>query len=210
MAKSQGFVLPFTGRVGRTTTGYRAGRYITRVIPDVKPTGDPTREQLTQQARFAKLGNLMSVINSALQKGLNHLSRTYAFQQGVKLNSAAVTASNPYDVEVSYAELVVSKGKLPEVSFAAPNFQETNVIRCAFTGNDGAEGADSGDSVYVLAYSPELNQALLSAPVSRSENSVVLNTPLGWNGTMVHVYGFAVRNRNVVSNSAYVGSGTIN
>lgn len=210
MAKSQGFVLPFTGRVGRTTTGYRAGRYITRVIPDVKPTGDPTTAQKIQQARFAKLGNLMSVINAALQKGLNHLSRTYAFQQGVKLNAAAVTASNPIDVEVSYADLVVSKGKLPAVSFAAPSFPETNTISVDFVGNMDQEGADSADQVYILAYSPELNQAMLSSPVSRSERTVIMITPLGWNGSTVHVYGFAIRNRSVVSNSAYVGTGTIN
>ena len=210
MAKSQGFVLPFTGRVGRTTTGYRAGRYITRVIPDVKPTGDPTKEQIEQRAKFGFIANLMSTFIISLRMGLNHLDPTYAYQQGIKLNFPKVSLNGQGQPQITYADIELSKGKIPNASFAAPSFEETNTIQVSFTGNVSEVGAKSTDEVYIVAYTPDLNAALVSAPQPRTAQSITINTPLGWNGCHVYVYGFVVRSARVVSDSAYVGTGTIN
>lgn len=210
MAKSQGFVLPFTGRVGRTTTGYRAGRYITRVIPDVQPTGDPSESQVKQRIKFGFLANLMSALTEPLKMGLNHLDPTYAYQQGIKLNFSQVSLSAQNVPSIAYSGMVVSKGKIPNASFAAPSFEETNTISVAYVGNSAEVGAKETDQVYIMAYSPELNAALVSRPNPRTAASVSIDTPLGWNGTTVHVWGFVVRSARVVSNSVYVGTGTIN
>ena len=156
---------------------------------------------------------LASEFLPAVKLGLHKMAQSARNSEAnsfMHLNFDSVSASNPFDVEVSYADLKIADGKLPEVSFAAPSFEETNSIQCAFIGNVEAEGADSSDSVYIFAYSPELGKGLLSAPVSRSEQSITLNTPLGWNGTTVHVYGFTVNGTGVASDSCYVGSGSIN
>lgn len=210
MAKSQGFVLPFTGRVGRTTTGYRAGRYITRVIPDVKPTGDPSESQVRQRIKFGFLANLMSALTEPLKMGLNHLDPTYAYQQGIKLNFSQVSLSAKNEPSISYAQVVVSKGKIPNATFAAPSFEETNTISVNFVGNSAEVGAKETDQVYIMAYCPTLNSALVSAPQSRTATNVTITTPFGWNGSVVHVWGYVVRSARVVSNSVYVGTGTIN
>lgn len=210
MAKSQGFVLPFTGRVGRTTTGYRAGRYITRVIPDVKPTGEPSESQVQQRIKFGFLANLMSALTEPLKMGLNHLDPTYAYQQGIKLNFPQVSLSGKNVPSITYSEVVVSKGKIINASFAAPSFEETNTISVAFVGNAAEVGAKETDQVYIMAYSPELNAALVSAPQPRTATNATIITPLGWNGSVVHVWGYVVRSARVVSNSVYVGTGTIN
>lgn len=210
MAKSQGFVLPFTGRVGRTTTGYRAGRYITRVIPDVAPTGDPSESQVKQRIKFGFLANLMSALTEPLKMGLNHLDPTYAYQQGIKLNFAQVSLSAQNVPSITYANMVVSKGKIPNATFAAPSLEETNRISVNFDGNSTAVGAKDTDEVYIMAYCPTLNAALVSRPNPRTATSVSIDTPLGWNGSVVHVWGYVVRSARMVSNSVYVGTGTIN
>lgn len=210
MAKSQGFILPFTGRLGKTTTGYRAGRYISRVIPDVKPTGEPTESQEKQRIKFGFLANLLSALTAPLKMGLNHLDPTYAYQQGMKLNFSKVSLSAQNVPSITYAEMVISKGKIPNATFSAPSFQETNRIEVAYTGNQSEIGAMDTDQVYVIAYSPELNAALVSRPNPRTASSVSIDTPIGWNGTTVHVWGYVVRSARVVSNSVYVGTGTIN
>jgi hypothetical protein len=210
MGKSQGFVLPFTGRVGRTTTGYRAGRYITRVIPDVKPSGDPTFDQLLQRAKFGKLGAVLSPINVALRFGLNHLDPTFAYQQGMKLNFDAVSGNDPRSITINFTNLIVSKGNLKGADFAAPSFEETNTVEVNFVGHASTEEQDANDKVYLLVYSDDLNAAILSEPVLRSATKVTVSTPLGWNGSRVYVYGFTFRNKRNVGTSVYVGSGTIN
>lgn len=210
MARSQGFVLPFTGRVGRTTTGYRAGRYITRVIPDVQPTGDPSESQVKQRIKFGFLANLMSALTEPLKMGLNHLDPTYAYQQGIKLNFSQVSLSAQNVPSIAYSGVVISKGKIPNASFAAPSFQETNRIEVTYVGNDAEVGAKATDKVYIMAYCPVLNSALVSRPNPRTADSVTIDTPLGWNGSVVHVWGYVVRSARVVSDSVYVGTGTIN
>lgn len=210
MAKSQGFILPFTGRLGKTTTGYRAGRYISRVIPDAKPTGEPTESQEKQRIKFGFIANLMSALTEPLKMGLNHLDPTYAYQQGIKLNFTHVQLSAQNDPSISYSEMILSKGKIPNASFAAPSFEETNSILVEFVGNQSEVGAKDTDNVYIIAYSPQLNAALISTPNPRTGHADEIVTPLGWNGVTVHVWGFVVRSKRVVSDSVYVGTGTIN
>lgn len=216
MAKNRGFICGITGRLGNTTSGYYRGKYITRILAE-KVSNPRTRKQMTIRARFAAMSKLASAFMPAYDnsgaRGLSkysHHARHTEFNCFTHLNWEKVTASNPYDVEVSYAELKVASGKLAEVTFAAPSFEETNSIQCAFIGNSDAPGADSSDSVYLFAYSPELGKGMVSAPVSRSEQSITLYTPLGWNGTTVHVYGFVINDKNEASESSYVGSGSIN
>lgn len=209
MAKSQGFVLPFTGRVGRTTTGYRAGRYITRVIPDVKPSGEPSPEQIAQRTKFGFIANLLAAFTTPLRMGLNHLDPTYAYQQGIKLNFEKVTLNGQGVPQIDHSQIELSKGNIPNALFSAPNFEETNTVAVNFTGNESEIGAKATDMVYIVAYSPELNEATMSNGQPRTALFVKITTPMSWNGTTVYVYGYVVRNKRVVSDSVYVGTGTI-
>ena len=216
MAKNRGFICGITGRLGNTTSGYYRGKYITRILAE-KVSNPRTRRQETVRARFKELVALASAFMPAFDdsgaKGLTKYSRHARhteFNCFTHLNWEKVSASNPFDVEISYADLVMGKGKLPQVSFAAPSFEETNTVQCAFIGNSDQEGADSSDSVYLFLYSPELRKGLLGAPVSRSEQTITVSTPLGWNGTTVHVYGLTLNDKGEAAESQYVGSGTIN
>lgn len=209
---NSGILGGFSGKVG-TVVGYisRGKAFMRHYVKNVQ--NPRTRKQQTQRTRFGVIVALASEFLPAVKLGLHKMAQSARNSEAnsfMHLNFDSVSASNPFDVEVSYADLKIADGKLPEVSFAAPSFEETNSIQCAFIGNVEAEGADSSDSVYLFAYSPELGKGLLSAPVSRSEQSITLNTPLGWNGTTVHVYGFTVNGTGVASDSCYVGSGSIN
>lgn len=210
MAKSQGFILPFTGRLGKTTTGYRAGRYISRVIPDVKPTGEPTESQRGQRLIFGRLGELMSAFNTALQMGLNNVNPTYGYQQGMKRNFDACSLNGGGEVDIDFTKIKLAKGQVAEVSFAAPSFEETNTVEVTYDGNVNYPNAQATDQVYIVVYNEVLNMAVVSLPQQRTASIIHTGTPLSWNGSRVQVYGFTVRNRREVSNSAYIGTGTIN
>lgn len=210
MAKSQGFILPFTGRLGKTTTGYRAGRYISRVIPDVKPTGEPTESQREQRLIFGRLGEVMSAFNTALQIGLNNVNPTYGYQQGMKRNFDACSLKGGSEVVIDYTKIKLAKGQVAEVSFAAPKFEETNTVEVDYVGNVNYPNALATDQVYIVIYNELLNMAVVSLPQQRTASTIHTATPLGWNGSRVQVYGFTVRNRREVSNSAYIGVGVIN
>lgn len=216
MAKNRGFIAGITGRLGNTTSGYSRGAYITRVLAE-KVSNPKTRAQETVRARFKALVALASAFMPAFDnsgaRGLSQYSRHKRhseFNCFTHLNWENVSASNPFDVEVNYADLILGKGKCPQVSFAAPSFEETNQVSCTFVGNTDQEGADSSDEVYLFLYSPELGKGLLSSPVSRSEQSITAVTPLGWNGTTVHVYGLVKNAKGIAADSVYVGSGSIN
>lgn len=209
---NSGILGGFSGKVG-TVVGYisRGKAFMRHYVKNVQ--NPRTRKQQTQRTRFGTTVALASEFLPAVKLGLHKMAQSARNSEAnsfMHINFDSVSASNPFDVEVNYADLKIADGKLPEVSFAAPSFEETNCIQCAFVGNSDAEGADSSDSVYLFAYSPELGKGLLSAPVSRSEQSITLDTPLGWNGTTVHVYGFTVNEKGVASDSSYVGSGSIN
>jgi hypothetical protein len=110
--------------------------------------------------------------------------------------------------------MVVAQGQLPEVLFGNASFAEPLQVAVSMTDTTGVEGADSHDKVYLLVYSPEAGAAVFSdGRNTRADESAAVNVPAYWNGHRVHVWGFAIGNgidnKGVISNSRYIGSGTI-
>lgn len=59
-----------------------------------------------------------------------------------------------------------------------------------------------------------MEEGLLSAPANRSDGTLSLTVPAGWNGLTVHVWGFTVGtkknfNKDLASITTYIGNGTI-
>lgn len=207
----------FTGKLGKTYGRYVHGVNLGAIMPTKRGDKKASAQQKDLMERFAMLGMLASGFLNAIRLGLKVVAKTMGplvseFDAFVRINKNTVHVEGGV-AEVDYGSILLSKGSLPMVGFQAPNFDEPLRIEVHFTPNSETPGADADDDVYLVAYEPESKQALMTAPVKRSNASVVLKTPSTWSGMTVHVYGFAIgagrENKGVISASAYIGSGNV-
>lgn len=133
----------------------------------------------------------------------------------IKKNIGHVTPDISGSVTVDYEDLVLSEGALPEIQFADATFE--NPLQVDVPINDSASvlGTHRDDKVFVFVYSPEAKAGILSDTGVRVDEEVSVHVPAYWNGHRVHVWGFGKGadanelNPKVLSNSRYLGSGTI-
>lgn len=84
----------------------------------------------------------------------------------------------------------IAAGDTPSVSFGAIDVTEPLKITVPFTGNTDMPGTDGNDNVYIVAYNPTDNLAIMSQGVRRNSTDVHMIVPASWNGQTVEVYGF--------------------
>ena len=217
MGKVQvGILDGFVGKVGTVVGSFWKGLPVMRAYKRV--VGNPnTNAQQLVRARFAAIGSLASAFLYAIRLGLKQVARSKKMTEGdvfVQLNWDCVQASDPSAATVDYTELVIAKGSLPEVLFGNATFTEPLQVNVTMSDTSGVIGANANDVVYIFAYSPEAGAGVISdGRNKRSDASASLNVPAYWNGHRVHVWGFAIGagsdNAGVISNSRYLGAGTI-
>lgn len=213
----QGYLGAQIGKLGNAVGRTWKGRAVMAVYqPNV--ANPRTEAQQTNRAKFSLAGKLASAFLNAIQVGMGFAAKQYRLTESnvfVKNNYNEITANSPDDVTVNYSGLEVSDGNLPEVSFGQVDYGSGQhlQISCPITGGSDQPGADDDDNVYLVAYCPEKNQAVLGSPAKRSAASVAVNVPAAWDGMDVHVYGFAVSNPKLAkkrtSATTYCGTGEV-
>ena len=176
-----------------------------------------TSAQQMVRGRFAMAAKLAMAFARALELGFANICKGTKVPQRsmfIRKNWANIHADSPSSIIADYTEMVVAQGTLPEVLFGNASFAEPLQVAVTMSDTTGIEGADSHDKVYLLVYSPEAQAAVFSdGRNTRADESASVNVPAYWNGHRVHVWGFAVGagtdNMGVISNSRYLGSGTI-
>ena len=212
---NQGILGGYIGKVG-TVVGYISrGKSFLRAYQSIVHNPKTLRQQIVR-SRFSKLGEITPGFNAAIAIGLNPLAQQMrcsipnAFYH---VNWDAVTGNAPSAVTVDYLNIKVAKGSLPGVTFGSADFEESLEVSCPFTSVEGQYGTDSNDEAFLFVYSTALKSGIISQGNKRSEGNALVQVPSGWAGTTVHVYGFTVgrgaNNYGKVSNSTYIGSGTI-
>ena len=213
-----GILGDFRNKIG-TVVGqrWRAGMYTTRAY--VKDVRNPkTQAQQLQRAKFATAGELGSAMLAAIDRGFaNVLAKkpTTAVGLFVQLNKAAIHANSPDSVTVDYADLILAKGSLTGVIFGAPHFDTPDTVEVSFDANDGTYKAGGDDKVRIAVYCPDAKAMVVSDVAKREDHTISTTVPSSWNGMKVHVWGFVegntpdMNNVGLMSNSVYVGTGTI-
>ena len=217
MGKVQvGILDGFVGKVGTVVGSFWKGLPVMRAYK--RAVGNPnTNAQQLVRTRFAAIGHLASAFLYAIRMGLKQVARSKKMTEGdvfVQLNWGCVHADTPGAATIDYTELVIAKGSLPEVLFGNASFAEPLQVAVSMTDTSGVIGADSHDKVFLFVYSPEAAAGIISdGRNTRADASASINVPAYWNGHRVHVWGFAIGagsdNAGVISNSRYLGSGTI-
>lgn len=217
MGKVQKGILDgFTGKVGTVCGSFWKGKAVMRSMPRKKSEYKFSEAQLLVQTRFASITALAGAFVNAIKIGFKQVAKRKQMTEGdifVIENWSFVHADTPGTATVDFTELTLAKGNLPEVQFGSPRFDEPLTINVPITGGEVPIGADSNDLVYLYVYSPEAAAGLLAEAVTRGDSAIELRVPDYWNGHRVHLWGFAVGggtdDAGVISNSRYLGSGTI-
>ena len=205
----------FVGKVGTVVGSFWKGKPVMRAYKRQISDRDSNAQQLVR-TRFAAINSLAGAFYSAIILGLKEVAKRKKWTEGdifVSENWGCVHADTPGAATLDYTELVIAKGHLPEAQFGAASFADPLSVEVPMTDSSGVIGADARDKVYLFVYSPEAGAGMLSHEANRSDASMSVAVPAYWNGHRVHVYGFAIGagtdNAGVISNSRYLGSGTI-
>ena len=217
MAKMNWGILDgFFGKVGTVVGSFWKSIPVMRAYKRVVRNPKTESQQLVR-TRFAAINSLSGAFHSALQLGLSEVARRCKQTEGdvfVARNWECVHSFNDAAATEIYTELVIADCKLPKVLFGNASFAEPLQVSVPMTDTTGVIDADSHDKVYLFVYSPEAGAGVMSdGRNTRADESASVNVPAYWNGHRVHVWGFAIgagpNNKGVISDSRYLGSGTI-
>lgn len=175
-----------------------------------------TNAQQLVRTRFAAAAHLAMAFATAIKigfKGICDGTKVPQRSMFIKKNWGCITASGPGESTVSYTDLVIAEGGLPECQFGNLDFTEPLQVKVPMTDTSELPGTNGSDKVYLYAYSPEAGAGMMGDVVTRADDEVKVEVPSYWNGHRVHVWGFAVgagaSNAGRISPSRYLGAGTI-
>lgn len=209
-----GILGAYRNKVGTVVGRIWRGKDVVAAMPKSmhNPNTDPQKKI---RSRFAVIGRLAASLLNALNIGLHNIymkRQSTAIGEFVRLNWDAVTEAGG-TVTIDYSSLKVARGNLVGVMFGTADFDTPQQVEVSFESNEEADGTSLDDKVYMIVYCPDVDAAILSAPVKRSAHSVSLMVPAYWGGMTVHMWGFTVgdgmTNKGKISNSTYIGSGNI-
>ena len=216
MGKVQmGILDGFVGKVGTVVGSFWKGKPVMRAYKRQISDADSEAQQLVR-TRFGAINSLAGAFHSAIILGFKEVAKRKKWTEGdifINENWGCVHADTPGAATVDYTELVIAKGHLPEAQFGAASFADPLTVEVPMTDSSGVIGADPRDKVYLFVYSPEAGAGMLGDVKVRADESIACTVPAYWNGHRVQVYGFAIGagpdNAGVISNSRYLGAGTI-
>lgn len=216
MGKVQiGILDGFIGKVGTVVGSYWKGKPVMRAWKRTIADQNNEAQQLVR-TRFAAIGQLAGAFIYAIRIGFKQYARSKQMTEGdvfVKLNWTCVHAEAPGSAQFDYGDIVCAKGNLPEPGFGTASFSTPLSVEVPMTDTSEQIGADSHDLVYIFVYNPAKKAGVLGDTKVRADENIVCEVPAYWNGDRVHVYGFAVgagpNNKGNISNSRYIGQGTI-
>ena len=208
MAKTNTGVLgPFTGTIGPVTGFMRNGQNILRTSTSSIRT-QRTPLQLAQRGRisictgFTRAFSGTGFLNKSFP-AYGHTGSGYNRATSA-LMSRALTGAYP-DMALSYPLVLVSKGRLPGAASARATVKN-GVLHFSFADNstDGIAGA--GDSVILVAYCPDEQQAVFTLYGGfRKDKKAVLNVA-AFKGHAVETWiGFLSADEEDASDSVWVG-----
>lgn len=216
MGKVQiGILDGFIGKVGTVVGSYWKGKPVMRAWKRTIADQNNEAQQLVR-TRFAAIGQMAGAFVYAIRLGFKQYARSKQMTEGdvfVKLNWSCVSAEVPGIATITYGDIVCAKGNLPVPGFGTASFASPLSVEVPMTDTSEQIGADSHDQVYIFVYNPTKKAGVMGDIKVRADESIAAEVPAYWNGDTVHVWGFAVgagtENKGNISNSRYIGTGTI-
>ncbi len=205
---NHGIIGTLTGRVGPVTGYWRNGKNVLRsstsVVKD-KPT--PLRLAQREKLRicnlFTKAFNGTGFFNTSFPayghegSGVNRVTSA--------LLSRAIAGDYP-GLQLDYTKLLISKGMLPGAQAAKVVKKANNMLQFSFADNSGIGIAAPGDTAILVAYAPNLQQAVFTLNAGLRKDKKALLNVSALKGELVETWiGFLSKDGKDASDSVWVG-----
>jgi hypothetical protein len=209
MAKNNSSILSmFVGTVGPVTGFIRNGKNILRTSTSaMKGRGSSLqlaqREKINVCLRFVKAFSGSGFLNKSFP-AYGHGGTGYNRAVSA-LMSRALAGSYP-DIELNYQEVLISKGRLPEAQGAKMVKKPNSTLQFTFMDNSAVGVASPDDTIILVAYAPDLQQAIFTLNAGlRKDKKVVLNVA-ALKGHAVETWiGYLSKDEQDASDSVYTG-----
>jgi hypothetical protein len=209
MAKTNSSVLgPFIGTLGPVTGFMRNGKNILRTsTSSIKNKRTPLqlaqREKIRICNRFTK-AFVRTGFFSKTFPAYGHTGTGFNRATGALMN-LAVTGVYP-EMQLNYAQVLISKGKLPGVQSPKVVKRANDILQFTFTDNSTDGSASPGDTVILVAYAPDLQQAIFTLNAGlRKDKKATLNVAALKGHTIETWIGFLSKDEMDASDSVYTG-----
>ena len=210
-----GYLSPIRNKLGNAV-GRKWRTLDVLAVYNGRPRNPRTEAQQINRTIFGAAASLARAFSGAVKIGFKGICAGTPIPERsmfIKKNWSAFACDTPGAASVSYSDLTIAEGTLPEAQFGSPSFADPLTVECSMTDTSDIDGASPTDKVYIFVYSPEAGAGMLGDVKVRVDESIACTVPAYWNGHRVHVWGFAVGNgtdnKGVISNSRYLGTGTI-
>jgi len=206
---SQGILGGLSGKVGNVIGGSWKGIDYLRIKPS-SVANPRTEGQVNQrnkftisleylQANFIKLGYKAY----ATKKTEFNAAMSYVLNNGV-----IGTAPN---FTIDYSLALLSRGSLSSPVNGSVDLSTANQVSFNWDDNSADGNANATDKAMVLAYNPSKKESIyILDGAQRSATTQVLSLPTSYTGDNVELFmAFISEDGKIVSNSVYLGSGTV-
>lgn len=205
---NNGILSAFTGTIGSLTGYTRNGQNILRISTAAVKNPrtalqQAQREKIKTCLAFTKAFSGSGFFNKSFP-AYGHGGNGYNRVTGV-LMSRALTGVYP-NMQLNYQQVLISKGRLPAAQNAKAVKKANNTIQFTFADNSSMGIASPDDTVILVAYAPDLQQAVFSLHAGfRKDKKAVLNVAALKGHAIETWIGFLSRDEKDASDSVWAG-----
>ena len=208
---SQGILGGLSGKVGNVIGGNWKGIDYLRIKPS-SVANPRTPGQVNQRNKFSATIEFLQPNKDFLNVGYKAFAiKKTAFNSAMSnvLNNA-ITGTAP-NFAVDYSLALLSKGSLSTPLNGSVDLTTANQVTFDWDDNSADGNANTTDKSMVLAYNPSKKESIyILDGAIRSATSQVLTLPTSYTGDTVELFmAFISADGKIVSNSVYLGSGTV-
>jgi hypothetical protein len=208
---SQGILGGLSGKVGNIIGGSWKGIDYIRIKPS-SVANPRTKGQVNQRNKFSATIQFLQPNKDFLNVGYKAFAvKKTAFNSAMSyvLNNAIAGTAPNFNVDYSLA--LLSKGNLSTPLNGGVDLATANQVTFDWDDNSADGNANATDKAMVLAYNPSKKESTYNlGGAQRSITSQILTLPTSYTGDTIQLFmAFVSEDGKVVSNSVYLGSGTV-
>ena len=208
---SQGILGGLSGKVGNIIGGSWKGIDYIRIKPS-SVANPRTPGQVNQRNKFSASIEFLQPNKDFINVGYKAFAvKKTAFNSAMSnVLSNAITGIAP-DFTVDYSLALLSKGNLSTPLNGSVDLTTANQVTFNWDDNSTDGNANTTDKSMVLAYNPSKKESIyILDGAQRSVTTQILSLPTSYTGDTIELFmAFVSENGKVVSNSIYLGSGTV-
>ena len=208
---SQGILGGLSGKVGNVIGGNWKGIDYLRIKPS-KVANPRTEGQVNQRNKFTISLEYLQANKDFIKLGYKAFAtKKTEFNAAMSyvLNNGVIGTAPNFSIDYSLA--LLSRGSLSSPLNGSVDLSTANQVSFDWDDNSADGNANATDKAMVLAYNPSKKESIyILDGAQRSSTTQVLSLPASYTGENIELFmAFISEDGKIVSNSVYLGSGTV-